>query len=384
MKKVSIISLIVFILIGFSSLSFAKEPLKIEISYFGTDSCINCYKSSKFITKTMEDFNDKGIDIKIKSFDVSNEKNEDIFWKYLSNYNVDKKDLKVIPAVFIGDSAFIGEDNIQNNLVNKINYYIENPKEYVVKSLDTHSLDVKNFNLGLISIIIGGLLDGVNPCSISMMLFFISFSMLNKKKGRLLYIGLYFCLGTFVAYYGIGIGLLKFMYAIESIRLLAVLFYGSLIAMSIYLTILNIKDYIAIKNNNYADIKNQLSSSSKKRIHGIIKEKANGKLLYLSAFLSAFIISFFEFFCTGQIYLPMITYMINLEINLMSNYTLLAIYNLAFIFPLIIITIALSYGKEVVDISQVLLDKLDKVKLVGAFFFIVVAITMSMQLFKLL
>lgn len=384
MKKISVILLIISILMGFNVTSFAKEPVEIEIFYFGTDSCINCYSTYKFINKVAKDFNDKGINVIINNFDISKEKNEDLFWKYLSNYNVSKKELKVIPAVFIGDTAFIGEEKINNNLIDKISYYSENPTEYKVKSLNTNSLDIKTLKMGVFAVILGGILDGLNPCSISMMLFFISFSLLNQKKGKLIFIGFYFCLGTFVAYYGIGIGLLKFMYIMESIRILSIIFYSSLIIMSLFLIILNIKDYIAIKQNNYGDIKNQLSSNTKKKIHNIIKEKSNEKALYISAFISAFLISFFEFFCTGQIYLPMITYMINLKINLMSNYVLLAIYNLSFVFPLIIITLILSYGKEVVDISQILLDKLGLIKLIGALFFTIVTITMGIQLLKFL
>ena len=383
MKKQALIILTIFLLIISSINVYAGEENNIEIMYFGTDRCITCYETSKIIEKTIEDFNQKGINISIKKHDISNTDDEDLFLKYSTNYNISPDKFKVIPAIFIGDVAFVGKEEIVEELESILSYYVNNPDKYVVKQLKDESFNIKDINLGFFAVVLGGLLDGINPCSISMMLFFISFALLNQKRGNILLIGLFFCLGTFVAYYGIGIGILKFVYTIDSIKILGIVFYGLLVAMSIYLAILNIKDYVSIKKGNYGDIKNQLSSNSKKRIHNFIKKKATGKVLYLSAFLSAFVISFFEFFCTGQIYLPMITYMIRLNINSMGNYILLAIYNLAFILPLVVITIVIHYGKEVIDISQVLLNKLNLVKLMGAIFFIFVAISMSLQLIKL-
>lgn len=384
MKKQIAIILVLMMLLVTATNVFAEKESNIEIVYFGTQRCITCHETSQSMKKTLEKYNQNGVNITVIEYDISDIESEDLFVKYATNYNVPSDKFKIVPTIFIGEDFFVGKDEIVDNLDEKISYYVSNPMMYKTIELEDKEFNVNNISFGIFTVILGGLLDGINPCAISMMLFFISFALLNQKKGNILLLGLSFCLGTFVAYYGIGVGLLKFIYAIDSIKYLAIIFYGMLIIMSLYLATLNIKDYINIKKGNYGEIKNQLSASSKNRIHTFIKNRVTGKVLYTTAFFSAFVISFFEFFCTGQIYLPMITYMIRLDIGGIGNYLLLAVYNLAFILPLVVITVIIHLGKEVIDISQVLLDKLSLVKLGGFIFFIIVAISMSIQLIKII
>lgn len=385
MRKISVsilLSLILTMCLG--NVSFGESLSNIDIIYFGTETCITCQESNKDIDNILKNKIDPNVKVNIKRYDISDKSNEELFWKYSSSFEVEDNKMKTIPSLFIGSKALVGKEEIANELESTLNNYINNPNEYVIKDINENRVNINYVKMSLLSIFIGGLLDGINPCSISMMLFFVSFAVMSEKKGNLIIIGLSFSLGTFIAYYGIGVGLLSFMYKTQSIKYFAIAFYVLLIMMSIYLSILNIKDYIAIKKGDYGDIKNQLSSKTKSKIHQIIKDKVNNKMLYAASFVSAFVISFFEFFCTGQIYLPMITYMINLKMNLITNYMLLGLYNLAFISPLLIITFALSIGKNVIDISQLLLNKMDKIKAVGAIFFVIVAILTSLQLFKMM
>lgn len=381
-KKIMILSIAIIMLLVSNINVFAEKEDGIEIVYFGTKRCITCHETSQIIKDIIEKY-ENNLVINIKEYDITNVESEDLFIKYSTNYNVPKESFKVVPALFIGEDFFVGKEPITEGLEEKIIEYINNPEEYKVIELEDKEFNTKNIKFGIVSVMLGGLLDGINPCSISMMLFFISFAIVNKDKGNLLLLGLSFCLGTFVAYYGIGVGLLKFIYAIDSIKYIAIIFYGMLIIMSLYLATLNIIDYFNIKKGNLSNIKNQLSAGSKSRIHNFIKEKVTGKVLYTTAFFSAFIISFLEFFCTGQIYLPMLTYMIRLNVGGVGNYILLALYNFAFILPLLVIAIAIHLGKEIIDVSQILLDKLEWIKLAGFVFFVIVALTMSLQLMKL-
>lgn len=351
----------------------------IEAVYFGTETCVSCQN----VIRKLAELEDKhNININIEKYDIVFDKKEDLLTQYASTYKVVAENLRTIPAIFIGETALMGEQEILVNLENALLAQRDNPKP-LLELVDEVNFSGLTFNA--MSVFTGGLLDGVNPCAISMMLFFISFAMVSDTKKKIIPIGLLFCLGTFLAYFSLGLGLFKFIYEIQSMKVFALIFYSVLLVGTLFLGILNIKDFVAIKKGNYGEIKNQLSSDMKGRIHKFIKHRLmDNKIIYSSAFITGFTISFLEFFCTGQIYLPMITYMISLNLDTSTNYMLLALYNFSFILPLLTITFALYLGRDVVDVSQLMLEKLSVIKLVGAIFFITASIFTAIQLIKFL
>ena len=400
-KKIKVILLFFIIFLNFSNfgysqdLSLSREESKsfpiydtsgnLIIYYFGTDSCFSCYETYQYLEKTVNELKAKDAKIVLKKFDTVDFENEKTFWEISVLHEVPFDSIKTIPAIFVGNDYLINKEDIiekSKDLI-KLKLYEEIEEKIEVQSNDKISI-LKDFNFNKLTVFIAGIFDGINPCAISIMLFFITYIIANNSKSNILYIGLSFCIGTFIAYLGIGIGLFKFIYAIGAVKYLGLAFYIGLTLLSLFLAILNISDYIAIKKGNYSEIKNQLSSPAKKRIHNLLKKASGSKTIYLTAFISAFIVSILEFFCTGQIYLPMITYMINLELNQANNYLLLVLYNLGFILPLAVITLLIYYGKKVIDISQLLVDKLSLIKLTGALFFIGVFILTLTQLTKMI
>jgi cytochrome c biogenesis protein CcdA len=378
MKKRVKIFFLVFVFIFLSNI-FIYADETINIDYFTTQACLSCAKSNKYIESLVENLKEKNIDVNLRIYEIMEEENEELLVKYNNYFEVKDDKYKLIPAVFIADAKIIGKEDIEERLEEVILYYHDNPKEYFDIDIDETSLS-STVTLTGIGIFLAGLLDGINPCSIAMMLFFISFVFMSEyKEKKVLLLGTSFALGTFLAYLGIGIGLFNFMNLFKNINIIMKGFYGLLAIMGAYLAYLNISDYINIRKGKEEKIKNQLSKKNKKKIHHIIKNSKNSKTLYITAFIVAFIISFLEFFCTGQIYLPVITYMIKSTQGL-AYVPLLILYNLAFIIPLLIITALIHLGKEVIDISTILVTKLHLVKLVGAVFFIGVVFYSAYQI----
>lgn len=379
-KQKFLLILIVFFL--FTNTSIAEKN-SIKIYYFGNNACISCLKAEKHIQNIIKEKEIENSNVKIDFiyYDLMDKTNEyeELLIKYNNCFNIEATKFKVVPAVFVGNKAFIGYEDIENNFENTLTFYISNISKYENVNIN-YSDNVDNctsiIDLTKTGIFLAGLLDGINPCSIAMMLFFISFVAMSKNnsdKNKILWIGLSFSFGTFLAYLGIGIGLFNFIYAFIDIKIIMTLFYILLAIMGLYLGYINILDYKNIKAGKDENIKNQLNKKTKRRIHNIIKKQSNKKMIYLTAFITAFIISFLEFFCTGQVYLPIITYMINNSDKL--NYVfLLVFYNFAFITPLLIITFFLYLGEEVIDISTILYTKLHWIKLLGAIFFFMVTI----------
>ena len=370
MKKKEAFIVLFFIIILFTNkLSFAND-YTIKIHYFGTNTCISCLKTEKHIETIINKFEIKNGSVRVELVyhDTLQDKNNILLVKYNNYFNIKEDKFKLVPAIFIGDKALIGQEEIEEKLEDTLNYYFKNFSEY--KDHDVSTASNKVISMTTTGIILAGLIDGINPCSIAMMLFFISYITMNKSSDRnnILYLGISFSLGTFLAYFGIGIGLFKFLHLFKGIKNIMKIFYLALAIMGLYISIINIQDYKSIKSGKEENIKNQLNKQTKRKIHNIIKKQSNQKLIYITGFFTAFLISFLEFFCTGQVYLPVITCMINNSKEL--NYILLLLlYNLAFITPLLLITLLIHLGKEVIDVSTVLYTRLHIIKIVGAVFF---------------
>lgn len=384
-KQRFLVLLILFVLIFITNTFVFAKNTTIKVCYFGTKACISCLKTEKQVQKIIEKIEAENSAVKIDFiyYDTIDNDNEELLIKYNNCFGIEKDKFKLIPAIFVGDKYLIGEKDIEDGLEKILTDYTSNIFKY--KDVDVSNSCPNIIKLTTTGIILAGLLDGINPCSIAMMLFFISFIVMNKddlNKNKILWLGLSFSLGTFIAYLGIGIGLFNFIYAFSNVKLMMIMFYILLAIMGLYLAYINLLDYKNIKAGKEENIKNQLNRKTKKKIHNIIKKQNNKKMIYLTAFITAFIISFLEFFCTGQVYLPVITYMINNSNNI--NYILLLVlYNIAFITPLLLITLLIHFGKEVIDISTVLVSKLHLIKLVGAIFFIFVTIYSVIQVVKI-
>lgn len=80
---------------------------------------------------------------------------------------------------------------------------------------------------GVLAVIGAGLLDGVNPCAFTTMIFFVSYLALVGRKGReILLVGAAFTLAVFLTYLAIGLGLAEVLRQIESLTLVSRVIYG--------------------------------------------------------------------------------------------------------------------------------------------------------------
>ena len=91
----------------------------------------------------------------------------------------------------------------------------------------------------------------------------------------------------------------------------------------------------------------------------------------MSGFMAGFFISFAEFLCTGQIYLPTILYMMRESETTFKAFMFLIVYNFFFILPILGMVLSIYYGVSVKKIE----DFVKKIKmmrstkcLIGALF----------------
>lgn len=296
--------------------------------------------------------------------------------KYNKAFKVKEEDEGIVPVVFIRNTYFKGEKAIRDNLESQI---IKKNGLSTVEIQDTtenHDEDIRQFmNLKTLSVFFAGMVNGINPCSMSMLLFFLSLIMIRKVS--IMKIGIAFCTGKFLAYLFLGTIFFDLLSKLNMEWFNSGIKYFMLIIIFI-LIVLNLQDFFAAKNEKYNKIKVQLPITFRKFNHNLIKKLTkveNLKLIMLISLTLGMLISFGEFLCTGQMYLATIVTILHTDkvLNLQA-FIFLILYDIAFIIPLLILTCIIYKGKEIFVISEIIRGKLHFIKIINACIFLVFGI----------
>lgn len=228
-----------------------------------------------------------------------------------------------------------------------------------------------------LAIIGAGLADGVNPCAFTVMVFFVSFlSFAGYSRRQMLMVGSVFILATYLAYLLIGIGALKAIRSLVEVGYLSRLFYRAIAGFSFIVGILNLYDFRVYQKTKDADkIVIKLPFLVKRKIQEVVRRDFIGKsdkaffALMAASFSCGILVSFLELFCTGQLYLPTIAYILRVENLRLGAIFYLLLYNLMFIMPLVAVFILAFYGATSKSFEKIARRNLAAVKLASAIIF---------------
>ncbi len=185
-----------------------------------------------------------------------------------------------------------------------------------------------------IPVFLAGLVDGINPCAFSTLLFLISvLTMIGRSRLQIAIIGLVFAGSVFITYMAVGFGFLTAFRALGSFTAVAAVIRWVLFSVLVVFTIMSIYDAFLASRGRIKEMLLQLPDSMKKRIHKTIREKTRTTAIISGAAVAGVLVSIFELACTGQVYLPTITYMT--RVGESRGVFLLLIYNIGFIIPLL-------------------------------------------------
>ncbi len=190
-----------------------------------------------------------------------------------------------------------------------------------------------------------GLLDGINPCAFTTIIFLISYlSLVGAKRRQMFYTGGIFTLAVFLTYFVIGLVFFNFARLILREQAIAKIVNLLLLLMVILLCGFSLIDYIRCLKGNVTDITLQLPKFLKERIRNRIRDFAKNKLAIGGAsFILGVVIAGMELTCTGQVYVPIVT-MISEPRYRIAAISYLLTYNIAFILPLIAVFLLATFG----------------------------------------
>jgi cytochrome c biogenesis protein CcdA len=276
--------------------------------------------------------------------------------------------------VLIGKNTLSGSKQIIQYLAPVIEKYISGQlpidEEIALEKID---LAQKFRSLSYLTIIAAGLIDGINPCAFTVLIFFISFlTLMGYRRKGLLAIGLTFILAVFLTYLAIGLGLFKGLYGLRYFYIFTKRVYYVTAAICFILASLNLRDFLEYRKTKSADsLKVKLPPAVRQRINSIIamfyRPESKGKIktkivLIIGTLVVGFLVSLLEAICTGQVYLPVIVFILKDPALRIRAMVYLLLYNFMFIVPLLLILLVAMIGVSSKALEQFFRNKIAWIK----------------------
>lgn len=226
-----------------------------------------------------------------------------------------------------------------------------------------------------VPVVLAGLLDGINPCAFTTIIFLLSYLFyLGKNKKEILLAGIGFTAGVFLTYTGLGIGFSEILKSLSIYGTISLIIKYLILALVAALGALSLYDFILCLRGNVSTITLQLPEFLKKKIHQQVRVQTKKSRLMTASIAMGALISAFELACTGQIYLPTIIYMLQVSTERLRAYGYLLLYNSAFIIPLVLVFVLAYYGLTADMLAKIFRRNITLVKLATAVFFFLMGV----------
>ena len=354
------------------------------ILYFSTVSCTDC-SEVKSLLKKMTDEQTTKKPLVIHEFNIAEGDNVVLLQKLFTIYDV-ASDKQQVPIVFFSGGYLSGAKAVTQRLEQKwkddelTGFNLENILSDDVSGQEENK-DQASFKT-YIGLAAAGFINGVNPCGASMLLMLLAAIAMSGRS--VIKTGCAYLAGKFAAYCAMGMGLYKLFMAIGQDIFFSISNVLTWIFAAVFfiLAILYLVDFVNVKRKQYGKIRMQLPTALRKWNHERIEKasKINAKWMIPAAVVLGIVISAGEFFCTGQVYLAAILYMMKMqqEMNIQTNAAFI-VYVTAMCIPSFLIVLVIEKTKNVIRMSNKTLEWLPAIKLVTAIVFFIFAVFMLMQ-----
>ena len=282
-----------------------------------------------------------------------------------------------IPAVFIGNQAWIGEEEIAPDEIEAaLQCFQDEGSPKIWESFDEEQASqniVDRFrSMSWFTVVFAGLVDGLNPCAFATLIFFVSYLTLSGRTGKeVIFVGLAFTLGVFLAYLVIGLGFYKVLDLLGNLLdTIANVVYALTAVLCLGLAVFSFRDFLKARSGKLDELSLKLPENLRKRINTVIRKGRGNQTYIIGAFVTGLVISLLELACTGQVYLPTIIFVSSMpELRLRAIFYLL-LYNLLFILPLVVVFFLAYFGTTSKDLTRFLQKHAAAVKLGMAVLFL--------------
>ncbi|MCX6707450.1 MAG: hypothetical protein NT001_04910 [Candidatus Woesearchaeota archaeon] len=314
------IVLLVFIAALLSSTALAQQN-KADVHIFKRAGCIHCANMESFLDSITSKY-----DFNVISYDITDPKNADLLQKFSVAYGAE---VQGVPTVFIGDKVFIGDSPLTEQAVEEqIKYCTQNKCE--MKSVDGK---VPATFVTIPALLGAAAVDAINPCAFAVLIILLttilSASKENKKKALLA--GLVFSAAVYLSYFLMGLGL----YSAIQVTGVTHIFYIVVSILALVIGLFNIKDYFWYGKWFIMEV----PRAWRPRMKILLKSVTSVP----GAFFVGMLVSLFLLPCSSGPYVVIIG-LLSKTATRAAAIPLLLLYNLIFILPMMIITLAIYFG----------------------------------------
>jgi cytochrome c biogenesis protein CcdA/glutaredoxin len=363
----------------------SEKTFSVDLAYFYQKGCPKCDRASyllKYISQKYPHLNVTHTDLNTADGKRLNET--------LSNRLSLPSDKRLIaPSIFIGNDCLSPDEITESRVEALVEKYekVETKSAIEVEQGEVKKAEesiVERFqSYGVLAVLLAGLIEGLNPCSLATLVFFISYlTMVGRKRKEIFWVGMGFSWTGFATHLLLGLGILSFIQNLSFLPLFSQIIYWITFGFSLFLGIFSLYDYIQLKRGRPAKMTLQVPDSVKKRIHKIIraregeleanKEGKSTRILF-TAMVIGFIVTLLQSTCTSQVYLPTILFVTNIPSLRGSAIFYLILYNIVYILPLLAIFGIVYWGTTSEQLAFFLQKRTSTIKLFTSLFFFALA-----------
>lgn len=189
-------------------------------------------------------------------------------------------------------------------------------------------------------VVTSGLVDGINPCAFTTLVFLVSFLQHEGiPRRRVLVAGAGYVGAVYLTYFALLLGLFEaFRYA-QGVRWVGVGVSVLAILLSLWFASAHVRDLLRLRRTGaLAGMSASLPRGWVARIHGAIRSGLRSRTLFLGAAVAGLLVAVVESACTGQIAFPTVAYLVREGYgrrDVLTAIAYLVVYVSAFIVPLL-------------------------------------------------
>ena len=342
------------------------EDRVLTLTYYYSRGCRSC---ERFLAKTVPELESRiGVRIRVEAKDILDPSAYRQYRGLMAQFG---EEARALPVIVLGDTVLQGDREIGDRLEGEIRLLQMAGTAGETSPPAEPSLVER---LAVFPVLGAGLLDGVNPCAFTTIIFLVtSLVFAGRKRREVLIVGICFTASVFVTYLLVGFGLFTAVRAASAFPTVSKALRIVLVAALTILAGLSVYDYVLIRQGRATEMVLQLPSVLKKRMQAAIKTQTRRAALVASAVLLGFLVSLFELACTGQVYFPTIVFLVRVRRDL-SAYLLLGVYNLGFVLPLVAVFVLIYLGVRSNRLTAVFQHNMGGIKIGLAAVFVGLAI----------
>lgn len=352
-----------------------STPAKVYVVLFNSPGCEGCEEGERIAKQVVE-----GLPYaELIRLNAEKRENFELFQVLADRAGLDPSGLLVAPSLFV-DTDYL---DLRNCSVGDVRRVIEKYREVgtgefwkitAAERANAQTAHIERFKrFTLVPVLLAGLLDGINPCAFATIMFLLSYlAWLGRTRVDVLLAGIFFAFGIFAPYYLIGAGLLRFSRELTLLPLLRHWLFEIVAAAAAAFGVLSFLDAKKASLGRTSEMVLKLPTSLQTRIHSTIKETTRLGMVG-GAFVGGIVCALLEAVCTGQIYLPTLVYVAGLGTLRSKAFAYLLAYNLAFVAPLIAITLFAYAGLSSRVIAKFMQTRVALVKIAMGVVFLILA-----------